>query len=310
LGNPWYWPKLWSKNPQIQNPHWIFPGNTLRFSTSGEMITSPKEEKDKKKEWGDITHSDTKKRLDSQDISVTGRIVSVDNLGLLGKTMLQHRESFIDLKGIEDSGKLVGSSEKRMLLTSRDSVYLRFKNLRNVRIGEQYSIYRQAEGVRDPSDGKLMGYIVRLVGIVQITEIRENLALGNILEAFREIQKEDLVGRYIHHKVKITIRRNESLVKGHIMRAVTSVSLYGQFFQIYLNRGSRHGLRDGNTVSIYRRGGLLRDQVNISARNKWMREFIGLAVIIEVRRDTSVAVVTRSSVEVLDGDEIETSLSD
>src|SRR5262245_26354090 len=23
LGNPWYWPKVWSYNPQIDNPHWI-----------------------------------------------------------------------------------------------------------------------------------------------------------------------------------------------------------------------------------------------------------------------------------------------
>src|SRR5262245_30348463 len=31
LNSPWYWPKIWSYNPQITNPHWIFPGNELRF---------------------------------------------------------------------------------------------------------------------------------------------------------------------------------------------------------------------------------------------------------------------------------------
>jgi nucleoid-associated protein YgaU len=32
LESPWYWPKLWSYNPQIENPHWIYPGNPLRLS--------------------------------------------------------------------------------------------------------------------------------------------------------------------------------------------------------------------------------------------------------------------------------------
>lgn len=26
---PWYWPSLWSYNPQITNPHLIYPGDTL-----------------------------------------------------------------------------------------------------------------------------------------------------------------------------------------------------------------------------------------------------------------------------------------
>ena len=36
LNNPWYWPKIWSYNPDVANPHWIYPGNTLKFFPSGE----------------------------------------------------------------------------------------------------------------------------------------------------------------------------------------------------------------------------------------------------------------------------------
>ncbi|HEY0095978.1 MAG TPA: LysM peptidoglycan-binding domain-containing protein, partial [Archangium sp.] len=40
LGTPWYWPKVWSFNPQIANPHWIYPGNQVRFFAGGEEVPS------------------------------------------------------------------------------------------------------------------------------------------------------------------------------------------------------------------------------------------------------------------------------
>src|SRR5258708_7843855 len=32
LSNPWYWPRIWSLNPSIENPHWIYPGNKLKVT--------------------------------------------------------------------------------------------------------------------------------------------------------------------------------------------------------------------------------------------------------------------------------------
>jgi hypothetical protein len=39
LGSPWYWPKVWSYNPDIANPHWIYPGNMVRFYGADEQPT-------------------------------------------------------------------------------------------------------------------------------------------------------------------------------------------------------------------------------------------------------------------------------
>src|SRR5262245_12653178 len=42
LGSPWEWPKVWSYNPNITNPHWIFPGDTIRLVPGS--IDEPAEE--------------------------------------------------------------------------------------------------------------------------------------------------------------------------------------------------------------------------------------------------------------------------
>ena len=35
FNNPWQWPKVWSYNPQITNPHWIYPGDLVRLLPRG-----------------------------------------------------------------------------------------------------------------------------------------------------------------------------------------------------------------------------------------------------------------------------------
>ncbi|HEY2734697.1 MAG TPA: LysM peptidoglycan-binding domain-containing protein, partial [Polyangiales bacterium] len=32
FGDPWHWPELWSYNPEITNPHWIYPLDQVRLS--------------------------------------------------------------------------------------------------------------------------------------------------------------------------------------------------------------------------------------------------------------------------------------
>lgn len=34
LDKPWLWPELWQRNPQVQDPHRIYPGDTLSLETS------------------------------------------------------------------------------------------------------------------------------------------------------------------------------------------------------------------------------------------------------------------------------------
>src|SRR5687768_18178994 len=29
LGKPWLWPEIWQANPQVENPHLIYPGDVL-----------------------------------------------------------------------------------------------------------------------------------------------------------------------------------------------------------------------------------------------------------------------------------------
>lgn len=304
LGSPWFWPKLWSKNPHIQNPHWIFPGNRIRFRNSGEVEPVPKEKK--RKELGDLT-------VGSINSKVRGGITFAGGglryPGLQNKNLWERRDSFIDKKSLKRSGIILGAAEGKTLLTEGDAVYIRFKNLQNVTVGEKYSIFRVLRDVRDPRTKRKVGYVIRLQGVMEISERKKRVAVGRIKRAFREIEAGYYVGPYTPHRVKIRVQRNEALVKGYVLRATASVSLVGQFFQIFVNKGRRDGVRLGNTFDLYRKGGAVRgDFANPNLRGVNVRQKIGTAVVIDVRHKTCVAVVTQSAVEIQSGDLAETSL--
>lgn len=36
LESPWRWPELWAENPEIDDPHWIYPGDQLRLVWEGD----------------------------------------------------------------------------------------------------------------------------------------------------------------------------------------------------------------------------------------------------------------------------------
>ena len=43
FGDPFLWPKVWSYNPEITNPNWIYPGDIIRFYPSTEPLPSSPE---------------------------------------------------------------------------------------------------------------------------------------------------------------------------------------------------------------------------------------------------------------------------
>src|SRR5690606_11495260 len=102
-GNPWEWPRVWSYNPEITNPHWIYPLDQLRLLPSSGVV-----------------------RGSGGDGAPDGIRVAAPARGLEGGTVYLRQEGYLDEEALDQAGVVVGSPDDHMLLAPYDQVYVEF----------------------------------------------------------------------------------------------------------------------------------------------------------------------------------------
>ena len=281
LGSPWYWPKLWTKNPHIQNPHWIFPGTKLLIQQRKVVL----KKKHPLEPW--ITKN-------SDYITNKHKLKNHWKLGQ-STYLVVRRESFLDKRSYDSSGIITASKTPRSLYSQGDIVYIRFPKAQKLLSGQKLSIFSKVSTIRDVKNKKQLGHHIRLYGVCEVIQQKKGLTSVKITKVFREIKKGFRITRWIPNRVKVKPQKTEHSIKGRILQTTTAHSMASQFTQVFINKGLRHGVKSGQVFEIKRR----------KKGSKSFSKKLGRLVIIDARLDSAVALVTRSSSEINKGDQIQ-----
>src|SRR6267154_5914705 len=173
LNNPWYWPKIWSLNPAIENPHWIYPGNKLRIVPGEGGAQAPAQVQAEEPEAGiDATalnapdepmpgvSQDTNVSLPTTpDLDVVGRnsregraasnLVSVSGkLAFAPPPVISVRSSgLVSPEEMRAAGTLEASFEEKQMLSLYDTAYARFSDDVPAKPGDKLLIFRPDEPI-------------------------------------------------------------------------------------------------------------------------------------------------------------------
>lgn len=316
LNNPWYWPKIWADNPYIENPHWIYPGNPLVIR-QGQDVPVPEAQEDDG--WDEplpqqpLPVADfTMGSIDQADtLGQDEDIVSISGGGSLTfqpqqKGVRVQIGSLLTSRELAESGTIVGSFEERGLLSTFDQVYIRFKDLDSVRVGDSFSIFRPGKEVMHPRTRRSQGFMTDVIGSVRVVGKDAGVAVGRIEHVLDYAERGDRVGPAAALDKAVEPTPNLAEASGYIIGThITNQMEIGDFHVVYLDCGSNQGVREGNTFEVLHSGDGLGNVLNRTDRGERdPQEVVAQVMVFDVREDTSAAVVTRAIRETRVGDRV------
>ncbi|HEY3451912.1 MAG TPA: LysM peptidoglycan-binding domain-containing protein [Myxococcales bacterium] len=306
LGNPWYWPKVWSYNPEIENPHWIYPGNQIRFYPSGEEGPAQVEGEGVKapQEIADVSEGNLNA---PEQFGEDEDPVAISGGQLLGykspKKSIMRQDGLVTQRELDDAGVIENAYTTKEMLDNYERVYLKFRNQSAVRIGERYSIFRTIDAVAHPVNGSNYGYLTKITGTLRVIATDKNYVTGLIDQTFEPIMRGDFVGPLGNFDKQIIRKENTREVKGVILLSLNrNIPALGEQHWAFIDKGSKDGVEEGNTFTVYKRGDpLLTEDVDPA---KLPAEIAGTLLVVDVKEHASEALIVRSLLELGEGDQV------
>jgi hypothetical protein len=262
LKDPWYWPEIWYVNPNIANPHLIYPGDVLYFSyVDGKPRVSLERA-------GAVRLSP---QVRTQPLDSAVRTVPYELL-----MRFVERPSLLEKDQIKGVPYVVGMRDRHIVGSGANEIYGR--GIKDPVVGARYTIINVGEELRDPDDGDLLGYMGHFVGTGEVLQStgavepgkdsvfsmkrEEPLTHLQLLETGREVMQGDkLFPAAVDIGKDFTIQApSRPDILGQVIAVVDGVYVAGTYQVLAINRGKNHGLNPGDALSVFYRGEMIRDR--------------------------------------------------
>lgn len=239
-GDPYRWPQVWSYNPGITNPHWIYPDLELRLRPDDESVikTAP-----------------------------TGfRRTSVGHYGDQAVYMAEY--GYLDPYALKEAGFIIAANEEHMMMANTDEVYLRFDPEVEPEIGKVYSVFREIGELERESWEK--GRLVRILGEVLLKDYdtARDVGRATVVSALDPIERGFRVARLERHFYWVDVVPAEVSMRATVVASLYPRKLPSTNQIVFVNAGADDGVVLGNRFYIVRQG----DEWRKSAEGRIGRE--------------------------------------
>lgn len=244
LNDPWKWPSLWDVNPQIANPHLIYPGDQLtlvfidgqpRLVRNGATVDSAKPH--------------VRKSPEGRVIAKSNAIPAVD-LALIEQYLVQNR--VVETHWLtEQPMVLAGESPSRHHIVG-DVIYIDAE----LPINQKYGIYERGREFFNKESGEALGQEAILSSTGQVIE-SDKVSKIKLLTSFREtkagfrvlpMESDSLMSAYF------TPKPAELKIPALVLATESNLREAGKLNVVYLDKGTQDGVEPGVVFSIYRDG--------------------------------------------------------
>jgi hypothetical protein len=281
LTDPWFWPEIWYVNPDIENPHLIYPGDVLGlvYIDGRPRITNVR---------ASTYRLSPQARITPLAEAVTS--VPYDTISAFLST------GVVLEKGQADSlPYMIDTRGDHLIAAAGNEIYVRGNEADA--LGSRYSVVKVGDPLYDPDDNRLVGYQGIFVGegtlrrggdpsTVALTDSRQEAVIGDRL--IPEVR--DLPLNFFPSAPSYDI-------EGRIISVIGGVSQIGQYQVVVLNRGARDGLAIGDVLTVFQTGETINDRFK-GGTVKLPDEEAGTTMVFKVYDRISYALVMEATTNI------------
>lgn len=246
LRDPWFWPEIWYVNPDIENPHLIYPGDVLGLVYIDGQTR--------------ITNVRASTYRMSPQARVTPLSQAISSIPFEDVAAFLSSGLVLEKKQADALPYLLDTRGDHLIASAGNEIYVR--GITNDTPGARYNIVHVGDPLVDPDDNRLIGYHGILIG-----EGRLRRAGDPATVALTRTRQEARVGdRLLPAAIDVPLnfypRSPSTAIDGRIISVVGGVSLIGQYQVVVMNRGSGNGLSVGDVLSVFQTGRVVKDRVS------------------------------------------------
>ena len=290
LVQPWYWPEIWYLNPQIENPHLIYPGDVITiFYVGGKPY---------------LTVGDGP-RVTKLSPKVRGEDIDAQTYGIAIPAIQQFiiRPRVVSEETLDSAPYILSSIEERLAFGAGDRVYARGFN------GElqgQYTVFRKGESLHDPKTDELLGFEAIIVGDGEIIRT-DDPATFDLTQTKREALRGDrlLPVNFGEVDTEFVPHAPPADTHGHVISLFDAISQVGTFQVVTLSLGERNGIQKGHVLDINQAGRVVADPFEKPGSLidvELPEETAGRAMVFRTFEKVSYALIMETSRSIQVGD--------
>ncbi|MEW8138898.1 MAG: LysM peptidoglycan-binding domain-containing protein [Candidatus Thiodiazotropha endolucinida] len=243
LRDPWLWPEVWYVNPQIENPHLIYPGDEIVLTyRDGRPVLQL-----------------SRKNSLSPRIRATPLDQAIPTIPIDAIAPFLTRPYVVDENELEKAPYIVHFLDDHIVGGAGISYYARsIMEERPI----QYAVVRPEKPYKDPDTGEVLGYEALYVGTSELKRTGDPAKLLLTSSDMEAIIGDRLIKEQEDEPlIDFQPRVPENPIEGRIISVLNGVTQIGQYNVVVLNKGANVGLEAGHVLRILQGGEAIRDIV-------------------------------------------------